>query len=182
MSAVVLGVLAVVAIAAQQGVITPPFTPAPVEEPVERLESVAPSAAPLTIETRPPEIVAAQVAAPTATPNQTASPTNTPAAPVIASEVVATHTSTAALVAVSTATAPSRLCRPPGLRHLHPPLRLLRRPHRPAHRRRHLCPTSCLSWTQRRRSKATGPMERQMSAWSLPCATRAASRLRQVSR
>ena len=104
-SAVVLGVLAVVAIAAQQGVITPPFIPAPVEEPVERLESVAPSAAPLVIETRPPELVAAQVAAPAATPNQTASPTNTPPAKVIASEVVATHTSTAALVAVSTATA-----------------------------------------------------------------------------
>ena len=83
----VLGVLAVVAIAAQQGLITLPFTPAQVEEPAERVEVVPPSATPLVIETRPPELVVAQVAAPAATPNQTASPTNTPSAKVIASEV-----------------------------------------------------------------------------------------------
>ena len=103
--AVALGVLAVVAIAAQQGIITLPLTPEQVEEPAERVEVVPPSATPLATETRPPELVAAQVAAPTVTPNQTAIPTNTPPAKVIASEVIASHTSTAALVAVSTATA-----------------------------------------------------------------------------
>ena len=103
--AVALGVLAVVAIAAQQGMITLPLTPEQVEEPAERVEIVPPSATLLATETRPPELVAAQVVAPTVTPNLTASPTNTPAAKVIASEVIASHTSTAALVAVSTATA-----------------------------------------------------------------------------
>ena len=100
----VLGILAVVALAAQQGLIALPFTPAQVEEPAERVELVPPTAAPAATESQPPGLVAAQVSAPIATPNQTASPTNTPAVKVIVSEVVATHTSTPGLVAVSTAT------------------------------------------------------------------------------
>ena len=100
----VLGILAVVALAAQQGLITLPFTPAQVEEPAERAEVVPPTVAPAATESRPPGSVAAQVAAPIATPNQTASPTTTPAVKMIVSEVIASHTPTPTLAAISMVT------------------------------------------------------------------------------
>ena len=104
-AAVVLGVLAVVAIAAQQGVITLPSALLQVGEPDERVEVVPPSATPLASATRPPDLVAAQVADPTVAPTQTPSPTHTPVAKVITSKEASIQTSTRAPLATSTATA-----------------------------------------------------------------------------
>ena len=104
-SAFVLGVLAVVAIAAQQGVITLPSTLLQVGEPDERLGVVSRGTSPLETATRPPEPVAALVADPTVAPTQTPTLTHTPAAKVIVSKEASTQTSTPAPLVTSTSTA-----------------------------------------------------------------------------
>ena len=106
LAVLVLGILAVVIIAAQQEVIRLPSTPVQVGDRSERVGVVSPDTTPPTTATRPPEAVAAQMTARTAVPTRTPSPTNVTAAKVITSREAGTQTPTFVPLATGTAALP----------------------------------------------------------------------------